>query len=147
VAAADVGNAGPALQLIHDALERRQPRGDEIVVVARAEEAGHGTEHTAGLVTPGHTTTRLEGGLNLGLIVEHCRHQIEAPHQVDGTVLTRKHHGLFGRKGKFSGAGIVGQIIRGRLIAQPLAHVALIDLCRVGQFDGCHRAVGVERLV
>ena len=70
-------------------------------MIARAEKTGDGTEHTAGPITPSHAATRLEGGLDLGLIVEHRRHEIEAAHQVDGAVLTRKHHGWFGGERKF----------------------------------------------
>src|SRR6266478_6975517 len=85
MAATDVRDLCSRLELLHDAAgQSREPRGYKLVVIAGPEKAGHGAEHATGLIAPGDTATGLECGLNLGLVVEQCRHQVEAAHQVDG---------------------------------------------------------------
>src|SRR5262245_27411403 len=52
--APDIGNLGAAFQFFDDAVERRKPIAHEIIVVARAEEAGDRAEETACMIAPRH---------------------------------------------------------------------------------------------
>ena len=83
-------------------------------MVARPEETRDRAEHAAGLVAPGDAAAGLERRLHLGLIVEQRRHQVEAAHHVDRTVLVGEHHRLLGRQGYlpvyFTGILYVGQL-------------------------------------
>jgi hypothetical protein len=136
------------LELLHDAAgQSREPRGYQLVVIAGPEKAGHRAEHAAGLIAPGDTAPGLEGGLNLGLVVEQCRHQVEPAHQVDRALGNREHHGLLGRHGELRRGGIVGQVVGAGLIGQPLAQVPWVDLRAAGELGGRHRSFGVQFLV
>src|SRR6266566_193597 len=147
VAATNVCDSCPRLELLDDATQGWKPCGHEMIFIAGPEKAGHRAEHAAGLITPGDTTTRLECSLNLRLVVKHCRHQIETAHQVDGAVLDREHHGLFGRQREFRRCRVVGQVVGARLMGKPLAQVPRVDLCGVGKLNQRHRPVCVQRPV
>lgn len=148
VAAADVRDLCARLELLHHTTRQSgKPRGHEVVVIAGPEEAGHRAEHAAGLIAPGDTTTGLECGLNLRLVLKHRRHQIEAAHQVDRAVGNREHHRLLGRQRELRRSRVVGQVVGTRLIGQPLAEIPRIDLRGIGELAGCHRPLGVQRLV
>ena len=105
MAASDIGHLGAAVQLVDDAIERGEPRTDQIVVVAGAEEARHRAEHAAGLLAPGDAPAGPERLLDLWLVVEHRRHQVEAAQHVDRAVFGGEHHGLFGGSANFRVAG------------------------------------------
>ena len=77
MAAADIGDLRAALQFVDDAIERRQPAADQIVVVARAKEASHRTEQAARLITPSDAVAGLERRLDLLLIVEQRGHHVK----------------------------------------------------------------------
>src|ERR1700747_3420613 len=70
VAAADISYLGAVLELPDDPVEGRKPRANQVVVVARAEEARHRAKHTAGLLAPRSAAAGTECRLDLGLVVE-----------------------------------------------------------------------------
>src|SRR5262245_48929943 len=94
MATPDICNLGTAFEFAHYTIEGRQPFLHKVVVVAGPEEAGHSAEHAAGLIAPGNATARLESRLDLVLIVQHRRHEVEAAHHIDGAVFVREHHRL-----------------------------------------------------
>ena len=147
MAASDIGDLGAARQLLEDAVEGGEPGTDQMVVVARAEEARHRAKHAAGLLAPGDPAAGAKRLLDLWLIVEQRRHKIEASQHVDGAVLFGEHHRLLRRKREFPRRRIVGEIVRGRLVRQPLAQVSLVGAGCGGEFARCHRPLGVKRLV
>ena len=55
MAAADIGDLGAPLQFGDDAVERREPVADQIIVVAGAEKPRHRAEQAAGLIAPADT--------------------------------------------------------------------------------------------
>src|SRR5258705_6609170 len=63
----DIGHLGAALELVDDAVEGGQPCGDQVVVVARTEEACDRAKHAAGLLAPCHPATGAERPLDLRL--------------------------------------------------------------------------------
>ena len=69
----------PALQLGHDAVERRQPVLHEVVQVAGPEEPRDGAEQAAGLVAPGDAAAGPERRLDLGLVLDHAAARSKAP--------------------------------------------------------------------
>jgi hypothetical protein len=106
----------PGLKFLHDPFQGGQPYRDEVVMVARPKETGDGAEHAARLVSPSNAVAILERRLHFGLIVQHCGHEIEAAHHVDGALLVCKHHGLLRRHGEFEGSGIIRQIVGSSLM-------------------------------
>ena len=60
MAAADVRHAGAALELLDDAVERRQPRDDEVGVVAGAEEALAALVDVVDVLVPAEALRRFE---------------------------------------------------------------------------------------
>src|SRR5882724_10962674 len=79
MAATDVCDLCSGFELLqHAAGQGGKPCGYEVVVIAGPEKARDRAEHAAGLIAPGNAATRLESSLDLGLVVEHGRHQIEA---------------------------------------------------------------------
>ena len=60
MAAADVRHFGSALQLVDDAVERRQPGANEVRVIARAEETLGAVEEALMVLTPLHAFPRPE---------------------------------------------------------------------------------------
>ncbi len=67
MAATDIGDVGPPPQFLQNTFKRRQPVGNEVIMVSWTEEASHGAKHTASMITPGNATAGLEGLLHAGL--------------------------------------------------------------------------------
>ncbi|MNY57270.1 hypothetical protein D3C86_1934530 [compost metagenome] len=61
MAAADVRHFGPGFQFGHHVVEGRQPFGDQMGFVARAEEAFGAAEHARMVIAPGQ-----------GAVAAHC---------------------------------------------------------------------------
>ena len=84
MAAADVGDERPALELADDAVERGQPLGDEVGVVAGTEEPLAALVDVVDVLVPPHTRA---GARHLGdpRRVEHrTQGDLEEPGQVRG---------------------------------------------------------------
>jgi hypothetical protein len=60
----------PALQFGDDAVERRQPVANQVVVIARAEKPCDSTEQAGGLISPRYAAAILEGRLDFFLVAE-----------------------------------------------------------------------------
>ena len=125
VAAADVHDLGAALKLFGHAVERRQPVGDQVGLVAGAEEALDAAEQAVVVVAPAQLLAGLERRGELRLVVEHRGERVIAAGHADRAILVGEHRGLL--RGQREGAlcGVVGHETGRRLGGQPLAHVAL----------------------
>src|SRR3546814_13994608 len=66
VAAADVGHPGAALQLVDDAVQRRQPLGDEMRLVAGAEEPLDPAEEAVAVIAPAQAAPVLKASVSFG---------------------------------------------------------------------------------
>jgi hypothetical protein len=147
VTASDIGDFGTALELFDDTVERRQPVAHQMVVVAGAEKARDRAKETARVVAPRHAGAGREHRLDLILALGHPGHQVERPHHIDGAVLDREDHRLFRRQGEILRRRVVGEIVRGCLMRQPFAHIALIDSSLGSKLVYGHRAALVQSLV
>ena len=77
VPAADVGDDRAELELRRDAVQRRQPGADKIVMISNPEEASGRAEQTLRLVAPADAFARSKRGLDFRLVVQHDRHHVE----------------------------------------------------------------------
>ena len=144
---ADVGDSRAALKLCHDAVERRQPGGHEVGLIARPKEASGRAEQTLRLIAPADALASTERRFDKRLVFQHDRRHIEGGLQIDGTVRLGKHHRLFRRQGELAAGGLVFEITRRGLMRQPLARVAFGDARLRCQFRRRHGTPLFERLV
>ena len=86
VPATDVGDRRAAFELRNDAVQRRQPGRDEIVVIAGPEEAARRAEQTLRLIAPADALAGAKRGLDHRLVLHHDHREIEGALQIDGTV-------------------------------------------------------------
>src|SRR5271166_3418873 len=147
MAAPDVGHLGAALQLVDDAVKRGEPIAHQIVVVAGSEKARRRTEEAACLIAPGYPGTGLECWLDLLPVFEHRCHYIECPDHADGTVFDGKDHGLLRGQGEFLRCWLIGNVVRGRLMRQPFAQIALVDAGCGSELGYGHWAALMQGLV
>ena len=125
VAAADVGDAGAPLELVGDAVERRQPRVDEIGVVARPEEALAALVDVMVVLVPAEAGPGA-GGVGDPRRVQHRAERVlKQPRQIRRAVLVAERDRLLGRQAVGALARVVGDEAPGGLGVEPLAHVAL----------------------
>ena len=125
MATADVGDAGPALEPLDDAVERGQPRLDEVGVVAGAEEPLAALVDVVVVLVPAEPvalTSRLGDALRVD---DGAERDLEEPRQVGGAVLVGERHRLLGREAVAALVGVVVHVAAGRLGVQPLPYVAL----------------------
>ena len=98
VAAADVGDAGAALQPLDDAVERRQPRADQVRVVAGPEEPLAALVDVVVVLVPADAEAAA-GGLGDLRGVEHGpERDLEEPGQVGRAVCVGQRDGVLGRE-------------------------------------------------
>src|SRR5215813_582396 len=116
MAAANVGDLCAALKLRNNPIQCREPRADQIVVVAGSEEPSDRAEETGCMVAPRHPTTSLEDGLDLILAVNHRGHQVKGSHHEDGAFFDGEYRRLLWRQGEFLRGAVIGQVIRRRLM-------------------------------
>ena len=116
--AADVRHCGSGFELGHDALERRQPAGDQMGSVAGPEEALRSREQTGMMVAPGEGAVTAHGGDELVLVQEQAPQDHRSTGHVDGRVLVRQRHGLLRRQTKPAVDGL--DVPSRRLGAEPL---------------------------
>src|ERR1700722_1808874 len=108
--AANVGNGRATFELRHGAVQRRQPRGHQIVLITWTEEPSRRAEQTLRLVAPADAFPTAEGRLDQRLILHHYHSDVEAALQIDGTVGLSEHHRLFRRQGELAGSGVVFEV-------------------------------------
>jgi hypothetical protein len=124
-AAADVGHLRALLQTRQHAFERRQPGLRNGIDVSRPEERADSAEQAAGAVTPGDPAAAAEGGLDLGLALDHGSAEIEGAREIDRAVMHRKDHRLLGRQAETLRGAFIGDVAVGSLSERPFPHVAL----------------------
>src|SRR5688572_13983957 len=78
MATADVGDSGAALELLHHAIECRQPCGDQVRAIARPEEALDAAEQAVATVAPAETFAGAEGLLKPRLVSKDRCERMEA---------------------------------------------------------------------
>src|SRR5215472_4310065 len=123
MAASHIADHRACGQLGYYPIERGQPILDKIMEVAWAEKPCSRTKQARAVVTPGHTPAPLESLLHPWLRVRPCHHAIESSHHRHGTILDREHHRLLRRQGELLGGGVIGKVMRSRLLREPLPQI------------------------
>src|SRR4051812_43633529 len=136
VAASDVRDEPALLQLLLDASERGNPRTRQVAHVAGAEESRGADEEVWVVVAPEDASALLECLRDLRLRARHSLDDVEASADVEGALLVRERHGLFGREVEASARRFVGDVAARRLIDEPLTHVALDRPRALGKLGG-----------
>ena len=98
MAAADVGHARARLELLDDAVERRQPRLDQVGEVAGAEEALGALEQVVVVLVPAEALAAAEALGDVRLVLDDRREQLEGAGDEDGAVVMRERQRLLGRQ-------------------------------------------------
>ena len=140
MAAADVGDRRAPLQLGHDPVERGQPLGDQVRVVAGPEEALTALVHVVHVLVPAEPGAAARRLGDLRRVEHRAQRDLEEPGQVGGAVRIGERHGLLRRQGVAAAVRVVVDIAARRLGVQPLADVALGGPGALGQFGGRQRA-------
>ena len=147
MAAADIRDLGAALELVDDAVERRQPLLHQLVLVGGAEEARGAAEQAFGAVVPADALAGPERFRDFRLVQHEGRHHVaDRAHEI-GAVLVGEHHRLLGEHRKLAGDRLVLNVAAGCLRRQPLAHAAFGGAARSRKLLRGHRALGREHLV
>ena len=76
-----------------------------------------------------------ERRLDLGLVVEHRGHQVEAAQQINRVIFHGEDHRLLFGKREFPRGRIIGEVIRSGLVREPLAQIALAGADRQKKSD------------
>ena len=147
MAAADVGDERPRLQLADDTVQRGQPSRDQAGVVARAEEPLAAVENV------GHVLVPAQPGSGAGRLddprgVEHrAQRDLEEAGQVGRAVRVGERDRLLGRQRVPAAGRVVLDVAARGLGVQPLADVTLGGAGAVGQFGRRQRARAGHRPV
>ena len=147
MAAADIGDRRPALQLRHDIPERGQPGRHEVALIGGAEEAPDGAEQAGRLPSPADALAAAERALHQRLVVHQRGRHVEAALHEERPLGVGEEHRLLRRQGEASAAGIVGQIAGGRLMREPFPGIAFGHARLRCQLGRGHGSPGLERLV
>ena len=86
MAAADVGDQRAALELVDDAVERRQPLGDQVRVVAGPEEPLAALVHVVDVLVPAEPVAAARLLDDLRRVDHRAERDLEEPRQVRGAV-------------------------------------------------------------
>ena len=125
VTAANVGDPGAPLELCDDAVERGQPRVDEIGVVARAKEPLAALVDVMVVLVPADARARAGGVGDAGRVQHRAERVLEQPRQIGRAVLVAERDRLLGRQAVATVRRVVGDEPAGGLGVEPLEHVAL----------------------
>ena len=135
MAAADVGDERAALQLVDDAVERGQPLGDQVGVVAGPEEALAALVDVVHVLVPAEARRRCgPPRRSCGESMHRAERDLEEPGQVGRAVRIGQRDRLLGRQRVAAAVGVVVDVAARRLGVQPLADVALGGAGALGQF-------------
>ena len=145
--AADVGDLGTALQLLLDAVERRDPLGDEVRLVARAEEALGAAEQAMVVLVPAHAAAAAEGLEDLVLIGVQRSDRVVYAEDVERALFVGERERVLVGQRVAVAVGVVGDVATSGLVAQPLAHGSLGDAGALGELFGGERAGSGHRPV
>ncbi len=142
MAAADVGDGRAALQLVDDPVERRQPIGDEVRVIAGAEEALAPDVDVGVVLVPAVAGPAPRGLQDLRGVVHRPERDLEEAGQERRAVLVGQRHRLLGRQRVRARARVVRHVAAGGLRVQPLPDVGLARPGAFGEPAGRAGAVG-----
>ena len=124
--AADVGDQRALREFVHGAIECRQPRRQEVDVIAGAEETLGPVEQALVMLAPLHALSSakvLESAVTDMKQIADDR--IGAWH-VDRSVRVREAQRLLGREEERLVSGVVFDVAAGCLIGQPFANISLV---------------------
>ena len=123
--AADVGDERALLELLLHAVERRDPRVDEVRVVARAEEPLTPDMHVGVVLVPAVAGAAARGIHDVLRVVDGAEGDLEEPGQERRAVGIGHRERVLGRQRVALRRGVVRDVGAGRLGVQPLARVGL----------------------
>ena len=121
--AADVGDLGPALELLHHAVQRGQPFLHQMVLIACPEEARSAAEQAFAAPVPADALAGLEGIRNLRLIQKCRRDHVAERAEEHRAVLVGKRHDLLGLHREFAARRIIVDVAGCGLGREPLADI------------------------
>ena len=147
MAAADVGDAGAALQVLDDAVERGQPGRDEVRVVAGPEEPLAAVVDVVVVLVPADSGAAACGVGDPRRIEHRAERDLEEPGQVGRAVVVGQRDGLLGREAVAGFRWVVLHVAAGGLGVEPLAHVALVGAGARRELVGRERPGARERAV
>ena len=147
VAAADVGDAGAALEPLDDAVERGQPGRDQVGVVAGPEEALAAVVDVVVVLVPADAGAAARGIGDARRVQHAAERDLEEPGQVGRAVGVGERDGLLGRQAVAALGRVVLDVAAGGLRVEPLAHVALGRAGARGELAGRERPGAGERAV
>ena len=136
VPAAHVGDRRARFELLDDAVERRQPVGHQVRVVARAEEPLATLVDVVDVVVPADTGAGPDHVGDARRVVQRPECDLEQARQVGGAGVVGQGHRLLRGQLVASGVGVVVDEVAGRLGVEPLADVALGAIGACGQLGG-----------
>jgi hypothetical protein len=150
VPAAEVRDARPTLELLRDALECREPRVDQVRVVAGAEEALAALVDVVHVLVPAEPAAALHGLRDPRRVDDRPDGDLEEPGQIGRARLVRERHRLLRCELVRAALGVVLDVAARRLGVQPFPDVALgrrrprRQLLRRERAGVCHRPVEPE---
>jgi hypothetical protein len=125
VAAAHIGHTASGLQPVVDAVERGDPRAQEVRPVSGFEESPAPLEHVVTVLVTADTVAGEKGVLD-ALDVSGCvERNLEAAGDERGACLVGEHRRLLGAERIGAAVSVVANEAAGRLGAQPFADIPL----------------------
>ncbi len=147
MAAADVRDPGAGRELVEHAVERRQPGVHQVRQIAGPEKSLSAGEQVVMVLVPAKALARAEALGYLRLVLDGGRHQLKGARDERGAVFVGQGHRLLGWQPEGPRGRVVLDVAAGRLLAQPLADVALVTVGALGQLLGGDRLAVGHRLV
>ena len=144
MAAADVGDPPARGQPLLDAVERRDPRLDDVGAVAGLEEALAAGEHVVVVLAPAEAGAGDEGLGDVLAGIRGSERELEAARHEGGAAGVGEHQRLLDRHRVAVAGGVVVDPAAGGLGAEPFADVALRGAGALGELGGGQRAAGGE---
>jgi hypothetical protein len=139
VAAADVGDAGAAFELLDDAGERRQPFRHEVHAVVGAKGALRAAEEAVVVLVPADAFASAEALGDARPAVHHGGRGLEDPGHRHGARFVGEDERVLSEQRVAVLVGVIGHEAAGGLRVEPLAHVALVRVGARREFAGTDR--------
>ena len=147
VPAADVGRSGPGGKLGLDAVQRGNPRRDQIATIVRAEESFGAGKQSAIVLAPIESAAGAKVFDHPRLGLEQRRNHFPRARNEIGAILIGQCRRLLGRQGVFIALRVIGDIPARGLIAEPFANIALRRTGLPRQIGDGHRAGTRHRFI
>ena len=106
--AADIGHVTASLQLLDGAIERWEPFGHQMRVVARAEEALAAVVDVVHMLVPTDSVAAASRFGDSGGVEHRAQGDLKEPRQVGGTLGIGERDRLLGRQGVAAAVGVIG---------------------------------------